>query len=161
MKKIIGSALFIIGLISLISSQTGITGNTISEVVGSLGSSLGLIMVIGGLVLMVYKNEPQKLYHGTCKAFVELAKERGENFGPDDEIYLTPDLEHAKMFAESWNTDRGRKRLGEYFKELPKEYAESVILEFDQDKLGDLEKSLDAGGAIQFSKKGPLKLDKK
>lgn len=103
----------------------------------------------------------EKLYHGTCRAFVEYARQRENKFGPENSnIYLTPDLNHARMFAEGWNTDRGRKLLEEYFgKELPIDYSNGVIFEYDAKELGKLEIGIDAGGIIEIIKeKGPIPL---
>ena len=52
MKKVAGALSFIVGIILLVSSQSGITGNVISEVAGSLSSIFGLMFIVGGLVFM-------------------------------------------------------------------------------------------------------------
>ena len=66
--------------------------------------------------------ENTKLYHGTCMAFVQLAKEKKGKFGPDyDRISFTPNYPHAKMYAESFLTLCDGKN---------KEEAQSVSREF-------------------------------
>ena len=52
-KRSVGAFMFLIGTFMLISSQSGITGNVVSEIVDSMSSVFGLILIIGGLVLMV------------------------------------------------------------------------------------------------------------
>lgn len=99
------------------------------------------------------------LYHGTCRAFVALAEEKEGLFGPENyDICFTPDLTHAEMFAEGWNSERGYKALREYFKDIPREYAKGVVLEFNPKLLGPLEERLDAGGVVEFAREGPVQI---
>ncbi len=51
-KKFLGAFLFLIGTFLLISSQSGITGNVVSERADAVGSVLSLVLIIGGLVLL-------------------------------------------------------------------------------------------------------------
>jgi hypothetical protein len=160
-KRGLGIFLFLIGVFILISSQSGMTGNVVSERVSAVSSVFGLVFIIGGMILFIYESKEEKIYHGTCRAFVEFAEQQGGKFGPKGrELYFTPDLNHAKMFANSWNTKRGIKLLKDYFGDLPKQYAEPVVLEYDQNSLGQLEKKLDAG-AVEMVKKGPVQLGKR
>ena len=103
--------------------------------------------------------ENTKLYHGTCMAFVQLAKEKKGKFGPDyDRISFTPNYPHAKMYAESWKTPAGRLRLEKYFWELPEEFHSPIILEFNSLQFRKLIKTMD-GGAIEFYvPNGPIAL---
>jgi hypothetical protein len=101
----------------------------------------------------------EKLYHGTCRAFVQLAQERGGQFGPDyDRMSFTSDYDHAQMFADSWQTPGGIRRLQEMFGNLPREYSDPIILEFDLDELGKLERRLDGTAVELFIERGPVKL---
>lgn len=105
--------------------------------------------------------EGKKLYHGTCRAFVQLAMERGRHFGPEyDRISFTPNYKHAKMFAESWKTPIGRLRLEEFFGKLPEELYSPVILKFNTSDLGNLIETMDAGAIEFYIEKGPIKLPK-
>ena len=101
-----------------------------------------------------------RLYHGTCLAFVELARQRGRRFGPENNsVSFTPDYGHARIFAEGWMTPAGRKILKKYFGDLPTEYTQPVILEFNPEKLGQLNQRDDCGHAEFFIEKGPVNLD--
>ena len=72
----------------------------------------------------------QKLYIGTCRAFVEYAKQRGNQFGQDGVMWFTPDLTYAQEYANSWKTKAGKTRLAEYFgEELPEEYSQILFYE--------------------------------
>ena len=52
-KRGLGIFLFLIGVFMLISSQSGMTGNVVSERTNALSSIFGLVFVIGGLGLMM------------------------------------------------------------------------------------------------------------
>jgi len=56
-KKFIGAFLFLVGVIMLSASQSGITGNIISDRTGAVGSILSLVLIVGGLVVMVKGDE--------------------------------------------------------------------------------------------------------
>jgi hypothetical protein len=104
---------------------------------------------------------PNKLYHGTCRAFVQLAKERDGKFGPDyDSIRFTPDKTHAQAFADSWQKPAGQKRLDEMFGDIPNELVQPVILEFDSRTLGKLNEGMDGGVVEYFIECGPVNLPK-
>ena len=51
-KLILGIFLFLIGIILIVSSQTGITGNVISETASAFGNIFGLVFVVVGILLM-------------------------------------------------------------------------------------------------------------
>jgi len=158
-KRGFGFGFIFIGLFFTLSGKI-ITGAIIGFKPENYIAWLGIMLFFIGFILLFFGRKPKEvIYHGTCKAFVELANERGGQFGPDyDRVSFTPDYDHAKMYAESWKTPGGKKRLREYFGNIPKKYLEPVILEFDKTKLGDLEKTLD-GSAVELSvKKGPVKL---
>jgi len=69
-KRSVGAFLFLIGVIVLISSQSGITGNVVSEMVDSVSSVFGLLFIIVGLVLMAYR--------GLERDLAREIKKRGE-----------------------------------------------------------------------------------
>ena len=102
-----------------------------------------------------------KLYHGTCEAFVEYAKQQGGRFGPSyDTVSFTPDIEHAKSFADGWNTPRGVNRLKEMFEsEVNPEHAKPVLLTFDKTKLGKLGFRYDGGEPEYYVRNGSVDLD--
>lgn len=109
-------------------------------------------------------NTPKKLYHGTCKAFVAYALQNEGRFGSYcDRVSFTPNLEHALMYAESWQTDRGQKRLGSmilFTGEMQRrEFAEPVVLEFEAEKLGPLKYNNDCGADEYYVERGPVNLD--
>lgn len=105
--------------------------------------------------------ESKKLYHGTCRAFVQLAMERDGHFGPEyDRVSFTPSHKHAKMYAESWKTPAGRLRLEEFFGKLPEEFYSPIILKFNSSDLGTLTQTIDAGAIEFYIEKGPVKLPK-
>ena len=100
----------------------------------------------------------QKLYIGTCMAFVEYAKQRGNQFGPDGVMWFTPDLSYAQEYANSWKTKAGRTKLAEYFgEELPEGYSQGIVLEWDTDDLGHLKEDY-YWSIRELSRKGPVKL---
>ncbi len=86
------------------------------------------------------KDLPEKLYHGTCKAFVAYALQNEGKLGPcSDSVSFTPKLDHARMFSESWKTPAGLKKLEDCFGEvLDLKFSEPVVLEFDSSTLGKL-----------------------
>lgn len=56
LKKTIGTILFSIGLVLLISSQSlTLTGNIVADRIVSLGTISGVLMFIGGVLLMIKK----------------------------------------------------------------------------------------------------------
>lgn len=100
----------------------------------------------------------QKLYIGTCRAFVEYAKQRGNQFGPDGTMWFTPDLAYAQEYANSWKTKAGKTKLVEYFGEkLPEEYSQGIVLEWDTNDLGNLKED-SCWGQRELSRNGPVKL---
>jgi len=102
----------------------------------------------------------QTLYHGTCQAFVEFARQNNGNFGPSyDSVSFTPNIVHAEIFASSWDTSRGRERLNEFFGEQPDAMYSPVVLEFDSGRLGDLVETEDAGAIEFFRESGPVSFD--
>ena len=55
LQKTLGALLFIIGISLLASSQSGITGNIISETFGTVGSSIfGLVFIVGGIGIIIF-----------------------------------------------------------------------------------------------------------
>ena len=56
-KKTLGALMFFIGTILLISSQSGITGNVVSERVGGVSSVLSIVLIVVGLFMMVIKTK--------------------------------------------------------------------------------------------------------
>jgi len=102
---------------------------------------------------------PKKLYHGTCRAFIEYALRNGGKFGPEnDSISFTPNKEHAKMFAESWRKSSGIKRLEDYFGVgLSEEFLEPVILELDS-SFFELSYRKDCEADEFYIEKGPINL---
>tara|TARA_Y100000034_G_C6907887_1_gene421897 strand:+ start:175 stop:603 length:429 start_codon:yes stop_codon:yes gene_type:complete len=54
-KRGLGIFLFLIGVFILTSSQSGITGNIVSDRVNAISSIFGLVFIIGGLVLFMAK----------------------------------------------------------------------------------------------------------
>ena len=103
----------------------------------------------------------EKLYHGTCKAFVAFALQNGGKFGPNcDAVSFTPDLGYARMFAESWQTPLGRKRLEDYFgKVLGTEIFKPIVLEFNflrLERLYNLHYRDDCGAEEFFVEEGPV-----
>ena len=109
------------------------------------------------MIIRFKKMNLGKVYHGTCKAFVVYALQNNNLFG-GPEISYTPDLAHAKMFANSWATQRGRSRLKEFFGAIPEEYSQGVIIEISKEDIKGLKKTMDAG-AIEFVGKGPIELN--
>lgn len=103
---------------------------------------------------------PNKLYHGTCNAFVAYALQNGENLGPDyDAVSFAPNIEHAKTFARSWQTSAGRKRLEEFFgKNLKEEHFEPIILEIRSSSLGKLQYREDCGEDEFYVERGPVSI---
>lgn len=104
-----------------------------------------------------------KLYHGTCRAFIEYALQNQGRFGPDyDSVSFTPDYEHARMFAEQWKTDAGKEMLKQYFDlddENLEQLLEPLVLEFDANNLGELKQRED-GNAVEFYvERGPISLN--
>jgi len=56
LKKILGAFSFLVGIILLISSQSGITGNVVGERADAVSSILSLVLIIGGIVLIAYSS---------------------------------------------------------------------------------------------------------
>ncbi len=107
---------------------------------------------------------PEKLYHGTCKAFIAYALQNKGRFGSEcDGVSLTPILEHARVFAESWKSQRGLARLRDYFLDsidgALSELSEPVILEFNARLLGRLKYRLDCG-EDEYYVKGQVDINK-
>tara|TARA_Y100000310_G_C20641750_1_gene794338 strand:- start:815 stop:1129 length:315 start_codon:yes stop_codon:yes gene_type:complete len=103
--------------------------------------------------------ENETLYHGTCKAFVKLASQYEGKFGPSDFMWFTPEIEHAKMFAESWQKARGLARLKQMFEtEIDPSLAEPVVLEFSSERLRELVREDDAG-AVAYRAMGPVEIN--
>jgi hypothetical protein len=100
------------------------------------------------------------LYHGTCRAFVAHALQNNGRFGPNyDHVSFTPEYDHASDFAEDWNTDRGYKRLQEYFGEgVARELAEPVVLEFQKSQFSKLKFRKDGDADEFYVEKGPVQL---
>lgn len=108
------------------------------------------------------KMKNSRLYHGTCKAFVLYALQNKGKFGPDyDSVSFTPDVEHAREFAESWRTPAGLQRLAEYFgKNLKRDMTRPVILQFSKLRLGDLKYRTDGENVDEFYVgRGPVSLE--
>lgn len=100
-----------------------------------------------------------KLFHGTCRAFILLALERGGNFGPDyNSVSFTPELAHARMFADSWRTQAGMRRLRDMFGNTNEELAEPVVLEFNQENLPNLQYKRDGPADEFYVERGPVAL---
>ena len=110
---------------------------------------------------------PEKLYHGTCRAFVAYALQHKGRFGSEIGTSFTPDLEHAKTFAGSWNKARGVQRLREYFDQsiddLLPELSKPIILQFEVNDLGCLRYRTDCGrdeyfveGQVDINKAIPI-----
>ena len=51
-QKILGALMLLTGIILLSSSQTGMTGAVIGERAGGVGSILGLVLIVGGVLVM-------------------------------------------------------------------------------------------------------------
>lgn len=103
---------------------------------------------------------PKKLYHGTCRAFVDYALQNGGQFGPEyDNVSFTPDLEHAKDFANGWQKPGGLELLTQHFQDINPDFAEPVILIFGSDALGELHYRKDCGKDEFYVEKGPVSLD--
>lgn len=122
-------------------------------------------------MLMDYRNRRmkkilEKLYHGTCKAFVAYAMQNSGKFGPEfDRISFTPDIGYAQIFAESWKSTRGLRRLRECFGEsidgMLEKLSEAVILEVDSNSLngrGQLTYRSDCGNDEWYLERGPIDL---
>jgi len=58
-KRGLGIFLFLIGIFILISSQSGMTGNVVSDRVSAVSSILGLVFIIGGMVFMSFGDKPE------------------------------------------------------------------------------------------------------
>lgn len=105
----------------------------------------------------------RRLYHGTCRAFVEYALQNKGKFGPDqDSVSFTPEYEHARMFADSWQTPAGRERLRKCFENVGnsiEQCMEPVVLVFDPTKLPELKQRDDCGHVEFFLERGPVSLD--
>ena len=102
---------------------------------------------------------PEKLYHGTCKAFVKHALQNDSRFGPDhDNVSFTPDLEHAKDYAAGWQRPGGLELLAQFFLNVTLDLAEPVILVFDGAALGKLRYRNDCGNDEFYVEKGPVSL---
>ncbi|HJO14810.1 MAG TPA: hypothetical protein QGG70_02060 [Candidatus Pacearchaeota archaeon] len=107
---------------------------------------------------------PKILYHGTCKAFLAYALlDNAGNLGPDyDSVSFTPDIEHATMFADSWQGQIGMNHLKKYFGEdISPELAESVLLKFEGSGLGKMGYKKDGDADEYFVEKGPVNLKNK
>ena len=50
-KKWFGILLFVKGIIFVIAMKSGITGHVVSSRTGAVGSVVGLVLIIGGLLL--------------------------------------------------------------------------------------------------------------
>ena len=107
---------------------------------------------------------PHQLYHGTCKAFIVYALQRGGMFGPESSISFTPALDYSRIFAESWKESRGLQRLRDFFGESIDgaigELCEPVILQFNAHDLGHLTYRMDCGGEEYFVERGPIDVHK-
>ncbi|MGC9309816.1 MAG: hypothetical protein ACP5D2_03940 [Candidatus Nanoarchaeia archaeon] len=102
----------------------------------------------------------ERIYHGTCMAFVQLANEREGLFGPDyDSVSFTPDINHARMFANSWQTSAGRARLAEMFGNIPEQLVQPVILTFNPSELGQLNQTLDGNAIEYYVERGPVQIN--
>ncbi|MAH07179.1 hypothetical protein CMI38_02930 [Candidatus Pacearchaeota archaeon] len=107
---------------------------------------------------------PKILYHGTCKAFLAYAMlDNGGKLGPDyDSVSFTPDIEHAKMFADSWQGEIGMNHLKEYFgDDISEELAEPVLLKFEGNGLGKMGYKKDGDADEYYVEKGPVNLENK
>lgn len=104
---------------------------------------------------------PEKLYHGTCKAFVAYALQNDGRFGPEfDSISFTPTIEYAKTFADSWKTSRGLARLQDYFGSsingMLSELSEPLILEVNSNALEGLKFRRDCGHEEYYLERGSI-----
>jgi hypothetical protein len=87
-KRGLGIFLFLIGVFILISSQSGMTGNIVSDRVSAISSILGLVFIIGGILLFVGLNE----YRQENKNLVDLVKE--------DKYFGEPGYRRKKMINQ-------------------------------------------------------------
>lgn len=84
LKKVVGVFLFLIGTFFLISSQSGMTGNVISERANALSSVFGLIFIIIGLILTIKRNLAQEVLDSrktvdNTNELIRIAKQMGYN----------------------------------------------------------------------------------
>lgn len=126
MKRVVGILLFVKGTILLISAQTGITGNIISETIGSFSSILGLIMIVGGLFMFGLEKSLQVYSTGN------------KNTSPEQAYHITD--------PELLLSDTGRLSLEEFRQQVNKIKNDSELIQLVEDSYIDSLKKIKMQG---------------